>query len=77
MNLSSCVSLNNGVEMPRFGLGLSHNGFSFSRETVLYALEKGIRLLDTAKVHHLRNFFVIFIGLVFSAMLMRKLSENA
>ena len=42
------VRLNNGVDMPLFGLGLSHNG-GFSRRAVDHALRRGVRLLDTAK----------------------------
>jgi len=42
------VRLANGVDMPLFGLGLSHNG-GFSRHAVDHALKRGVRLLDTAK----------------------------
>ena len=43
------VSLSNGVKMPVFGLGTTHNG-GYNHEAVVYALaECGYRLIDTAK----------------------------
>lgn len=46
--IPTAITLSNGVLMPTFGLGLSHNG-GFRREAVDYALQTaGIRLLDTA-----------------------------
>ncbi|MFQ6674179.1 MAG: aldo/keto reductase [Fidelibacterota bacterium] len=46
------VTLNNGVRMPVFGLGTyqSRNG-SQTRDVVLYALEIGYRLIDTATIY--------------------------
>ena len=49
MDVSDHVTLNNGVEMPLYGLGLSHNNGGFSRDAVLESLRHGVRLLDTAK----------------------------
>ena len=46
-SLDSDVVLNNGVKMPLYGLGLSHNG-GFSAEAVAHSLRRGVRLLDTA-----------------------------
>eukprot|EP01138_Halocafeteria_seosinensis_P002182 gb/GECG01002232.1/.p1 GENE.gb/GECG01002232.1/~~gb/GECG01002232.1/.p1 ORF type:complete len:144 (+),score=15.12 gb/GECG01002232.1/:1-432(+) len=42
------VRLSNGVEMPVYGLGLSHHG-GFNPEAVHESLRHGIRLYDTAK----------------------------
>lgn len=47
LNLKSVVTLNNGFQMPFMGLGLSHNG-GYSNYAVLHALNKGVRLFDTA-----------------------------
>ncbi|MBD3168355.1 MAG: aldo/keto reductase [candidate division Zixibacteria bacterium] len=54
MNLSidSKVKLNNGVEMPLFGLGVfrAESG-SEARNAILWALEKGYRHIDTASMY--------------------------
>jgi len=49
MNLSSTIKLNDGVEMPLFGLGmyLSEPGQS-SAGAVTAALKNGYKLIDTA-----------------------------
>lgn len=52
MDISTCLSLNNGVEMPILGLGV----YQMDEETqvqdaVLNALEQGYRLIDTASVY--------------------------
>ena len=50
LSLSSTVRLNNGrSDMPRFGMGLSHNQGGFKRDAVLCALDSGVLLFDTAK----------------------------
>eukprot|EP00656_Telonema_subtile_P018753 TRINITY_DN20173_c0_g1_i1.p1 TRINITY_DN20173_c0_g1~~TRINITY_DN20173_c0_g1_i1.p1 ORF type:complete len:285 (-),score=68.85 TRINITY_DN20173_c0_g1_i1:295-1149(-) len=41
------VTLRNGVKLPVYGLGLSHNG-GFSPEAVTASLDAGVRLFDTA-----------------------------
>merc|ERR1712045_896931 len=48
VELLEVLQLNNKVEMPMLGLGLSHNG-GFSGPTVAAALDMGVRLFDTAK----------------------------
>ncbi len=52
MNISSKVKLNNGVEMPWFGLGVfrSEEG-SEVENAVLTALENGYRHIDTAAIY--------------------------
>jgi methylglyoxal/glyoxal reductase len=49
LTITSSLTLNNGVEMPMFGLGtfLSERGDT-TRKSVLYALEAGYRNIDTA-----------------------------
>ena len=47
LSLGTDVRLSNGVKMPLYGLGLSHNG-GFSAEAVAHSLSSGVRLLDTA-----------------------------
>ncbi|MEX2443321.1 MAG: aldo/keto reductase [Alkalispirochaeta sp.] len=49
MNLTSTVTLHNGVEMPRFGLGVfkSEPGAE-TRDAVVSALQAGYRSIDTA-----------------------------
>ena len=51
INLNSKVKLNNGVEMPVFGLGtwalIGKRGY----QAILWALEAGYRLLDTAEIY--------------------------
>lgn len=52
MPLPPTVRLNNGVEMPRFGLGVykMHAGAG-ARKTIAKALEVGYRLIDTAALY--------------------------
>lgn len=52
MNLSSTITLNNDVAIPRLGLGVyqSPNGAE-TVETVRYALEQGYRHIDTARIY--------------------------
>lgn len=52
LNLDSTIRLNNGLEIPRLGLGVyqSPPGKS-TRDAVQYALEIGYRLIDTAKIY--------------------------
>ncbi len=47
MDISSRIKLNNGVMMPRFGLGVYKSGDN-TKQAVLNALEAGYRLIDTA-----------------------------
>jgi diketogulonate reductase-like aldo/keto reductase len=50
--LASRLELNNGVKMPILGLGTFRAGSGGgTRDTVLYALEAGYRLIDTAAVY--------------------------
>lgn len=53
MDLSTTISLNNGVAIPRLGLGVyrSPNGAE-TVETVRHALQHGYRLVDTARIYH-------------------------
>jgi diketogulonate reductase-like aldo/keto reductase len=48
LHLQSMCSLANGVAMPIYGLGLSHNG-GFSADAVGVSLQLGVPMLDTAK----------------------------
>jgi diketogulonate reductase-like aldo/keto reductase len=52
IRIDTKVKLNNGVEMPIFGLGtyLTRRG-NETREAVLHALEAGYRHIDTAKIY--------------------------
>jgi len=52
LSITTPLKLNNGVEMPVFGLGtfLSERGAT-TRKAVLYALEAGYRHIDTAAVY--------------------------
>lgn len=47
MDISSRIKLNNGVMMPRLGLGVYKSGEN-TKQAVLDALEAGYRLIDTA-----------------------------
>lgn len=47
MNIKSTVTLNNGVKMPRFGLGV-YKSADKTKQAILWALEAGYRLIDTA-----------------------------
>ncbi len=51
INLNSTVKLNNGVEMPIFGLGTWALTGKKGYQAILWALEAGYRLLDTAEVY--------------------------
>jgi diketogulonate reductase-like aldo/keto reductase len=52
VNLSSTITLNDGVVMPLFGLGcyLSEQGAP-TENAVAYALQHGYRLIDTAQIY--------------------------
>lgn len=52
LTITSSLKLNNGVDMPMFGLGtfLSERGET-TRKAVLYALQAGYRHIDTAAVY--------------------------
>jgi diketogulonate reductase-like aldo/keto reductase len=52
LTITTPLKLNNGVEMPLFGLGtfLSERGDT-TRKAVLYALETGYRHIDTAAIY--------------------------
>ena len=49
INLNSRVKLNNGIEMPVFGLGTWALNGRKGYQAILWALEAGYRLLDTAE----------------------------
>jgi len=52
MKIDTKVKLNNGIEMPIFGLGTYQMGSGKeTKEAVLYALEIGYRLIDTASMY--------------------------
>jgi methylglyoxal/glyoxal reductase len=52
MDMDSTVTLNNGVEMPHLGLGTYRlDSPRQTRQVVLWALEEGYRLVDTAKYY--------------------------
>jgi len=50
--LQGKVKLNNGVEMPYFGLGTWQSEGSQVKSAVHYALDAGYRLIDTATLYH-------------------------
>ena len=51
-SISDAVTLNDGVAMPRLGLGVWRAGSGHeTRQAVLWALEAGYRLVDTARVY--------------------------
>lgn len=51
IGIDTKVKLNNGVEMPLFGLGTYQATRKGTEEAVLYALEIGYRLIDTAQMY--------------------------
>jgi len=51
INLNSTDRLNNGVEMPVFGLGTWALNGRRGYQAILWALEAGYRLLDTAEIY--------------------------
>ncbi|MDH4222862.1 MAG: aldo/keto reductase [candidate division Zixibacteria bacterium] len=51
LRIDSKVKLNNGVEMPVFGLGTYQTLAKDTKDAVLYALEIGYRLIDTASMY--------------------------
>ncbi len=52
MDITSTVTLNNGVEMPCLGLGVWQAGAGDeTRQAVLWALEAGYRHIDTARIY--------------------------
>jgi methylglyoxal/glyoxal reductase len=52
MDIASTVTLNNGVEIPRFGLGVwQAKAGAEVRHAVRWALEAGYRHLDTARIY--------------------------
>ncbi|MBM7616722.1 diketogulonate reductase-like aldo/keto reductase [Weissella uvarum] len=48
-SLETTVRLNNGVEMPRLGLGVWKTNNTNAKESVSSAIQQGYRLIDTAK----------------------------
>jgi diketogulonate reductase-like aldo/keto reductase len=52
-DISATITLNNGIPMPRFGLGVLHiaDG-SDAANAVVTAIEAGYRLIDTASIYH-------------------------
>src|SRR5512137_1307855 len=52
LTIQSKVKLNNGVEMPRFGLGVWQMAQGAETQNAIeYALSIGYRLVDTAKLY--------------------------
>jgi diketogulonate reductase-like aldo/keto reductase len=51
LKIDTKVKLNNGVEMPVFGLGTYRTSGKETKDVVLYALEIGYRLIDTARMY--------------------------
>ena len=51
IGIDKMVKLNNGVEMPLFGLGTYQASRKGTEEAVLHALEIGYRLIDTAQMY--------------------------
>jgi len=51
MSLQSTITLHNGVEMPRFGLGVFKVEDSVAASTVKFAIESGYKHIDTAAVY--------------------------
>ncbi|MDP3025807.1 MAG: aldo/keto reductase [candidate division Zixibacteria bacterium] len=52
LTINSKIKLNNGVELPIFGLGtFQTRSGKETREAVLYALQVGYRLIDTASIY--------------------------
>ena len=43
------VKLNNGINMPLFGTGSTHNQGGIDVESLVLAFQNGVRLVDTAK----------------------------
>lgn len=53
LTLQSTITLNNGVTMPMFGLGVYHaSAGSETRDAVSEALRVGYRLIDTASIYN-------------------------
>ncbi len=51
LGINTKVKLNHGVEMPVFGLGTYQSSSKEVKQAVLYALEIGYRLIDTASMY--------------------------
>ena len=51
LDINSTVRLNNGVEMPLLGIGTWALTMKKGYQAILWALEKGIRLIDTATIY--------------------------
>jgi 2,5-diketo-D-gluconate reductase A len=51
IDIHTKVKLNNGVEIPLFGLGTYQASRAGTEDAVLYALEIGYRLIDTAQMY--------------------------
>lgn len=49
LNLESTVQLNNGVDMPRLGLGVWRSDNATAAQSVRWALKHGYKAIDTAK----------------------------
>ena len=50
MDLNTTITLNNGVEMPMFGLGV-FRAAGDTTDAVTWALEAGYRHIDTARIY--------------------------
>lgn len=51
MSLKQTITLNNGVKMPQFGLGVFKVADDVAASTVKFAIESGYRHIDTAAVY--------------------------
>ncbi|HMH33733.1 MAG TPA: aldo/keto reductase [Puia sp.] len=51
INISTKVTLNNGIDMPLLGLGVYNMHGREAEDAVAYALETGYRLIDTAAMY--------------------------
>ncbi|WP_369396073.1 hypothetical protein [Lacticaseibacillus pantheris] len=49
LDLTSTIQLNNGVAMPRFGLGVWQTDNTTAEASVQAAIRNGYRMIDTAK----------------------------
>ena len=56
LNISSCITLNDGNSMPLFGLGVwAAKPGKETYDATLYALKKGYRHIDTAEMYGNEN----------------------
>ena len=51
MDINSCINLNNNITMPLLGFGVWQIPREQTKQSVLWALEAGYRLIDTAALY--------------------------